>query len=133
MNTATPLLSRATLALPVFLLAACAGLPPVSEQEAAAAPVLTDDNFFSLINAEHLHRADANARVAMAECAGLGALSVEGAGNNAEQALADALVQLQRALGRTGANAYAVQTQGWERAGGATRLRVSVQGLICSA
>jgi len=133
MNADWPLPTRASFTLLLSLLVSCACLPPASEQNPAAAIALTDDNFFGLVTAEHVHRADANARVAMAECAGIGALSVEGAGDSAEQALQDAAVQLQRALGRTGANAYAVESQRWERTAGVMRLVLGVQGLICSA
>lgn len=128
--------TRATLAPVLFVLTACAGLSVPPGQDAASMPVLADENFYSLLTADHVDGVEASARVAMAECANTGTVAVEAQGDTAEEVLLAAVTQLQRALNSAGANAYAVQTQRWESGqgpAGLTRLVLAVQGLICSA
>lgn len=128
-----PLVSRAKPVLACLLLTACASrvTPPASDMPPPL--LLTEDNFYSQIAAEPVHPNEAAARVAMAECAAMGTLSAAGQGRRADAVLAQVVDQLQLALQRSGANAYALQTQHWERTQGEWRLEIMLQGLICSA
>lgn len=131
-----PLPPRALLAALLLLLAACAAPPPAPGQGAATPLALTDENFYGQLGVESVHPNEAMARVAMAECAAIGALSASAQGRDAAQMLHSVVLQLQPALRRAGANAFAMGEQRWEPVAGAAgnmRLEIVVQGLICSA
>jgi hypothetical protein len=128
-----PLVSRAVLATVIVLLSACAGTAsvPGPEQEPL---LLADENFYGQLGVERVHPNEAMARVAMAECAAIGNVSVDVVEGSAEAARLEALRQLPLALSRAGANAFSVQSQRWDAApAGAARLVVVLQALICSA
>jgi hypothetical protein len=96
--------------------------------------LLTEENFYGQLGVEQVHPNEAMARVAMAECAAVGEVSVDVEEDSADAARLEALRQLPLALSRAGANAFSLQNQRWEAGpAGAGRLVVVVQALICSA
>lgn len=128
-----PLVCRAVLAAAIVFLSACAGTGslPGAEQDSL---LLTEENFYGQLGVEQVHANEAMARVAMAECAAVGNVSVDVEEATADAARLEALRQLPSALSRAGANAFSLQNQRWEAGtAGAARLVVVVQALICSA
>lgn len=128
-----PLELRAVCASALIVLTACTTTLPGPAPAMEPPLQLTEENFHGRLGAETVHPNEAAARVAMAECAAIGTLSASAQGQSADAVVTDVVTQLQLALRRSGANAYALQTQHWERVAGAMRLEITLQALICSA
>ena len=127
-----PFVCRAMLAAVSIFLSACAGTGSVPGAQQPL--LLTEENFYGQLGVEQVHANEAMARVAMAECAAVGEVSVDVEEASADAARLEALRQLPSALSRAGANAFSLQNQRWEAGtAGAARLVVVVQALICSA
>jgi hypothetical protein len=134
MNALWRLVARAALLSALCLLVACSSSRPVIWQSVAAPVDLSEENFMALVDAEAVDPVVATARVSLAECAGMGAVQVQGV--DADILLQDAAAQLLQQLTAKGANAYAVQSAAWESDNGEPpqwRVVLQVQALICSA
>ncbi len=134
MNALWRLVARAALLSALCLLVACSSSRPVIWQSVAAPVDLSEENFMALVDAEAVDPVVAMARVSLAECAGMGAVQVQGV--DADILLQDAAAQLLQQLTAKGANAYAVQSAAWESDNGEPpqwRVVLQVQALICSA
>lgn len=126
-------LTRLALTSTLFTLVACTGM---SSRKFEPLPV--DEHTFSQhVNAEPIHRAEANQLVALAECAETGRIELasESPVSSAE-ALDNLLRQFRIALARSGSNTYVLENVEWvpatETADGA-RVELQVRGLICGA
>jgi hypothetical protein len=96
---------------------------------------LTEENFYSLVNAELMSRSEANQLVAMAECADLGRMEVAGESLHGSVGAVEELIrQFQPALARSGSNIYVLESSEWQQPPenpGTVRLVLQVRGLIC--
>ena len=96
---------------------------------------LTEENFYSLVNAELMSRSEANQLVAMAECADLGRMEVAGESlSGSAEAVEELIRQFQLALARSGSNIFVLESSDWllpPENPGTVRLVLQVRGLIC--
>lgn len=108
------------------LLVACA----VPVEMASPQIALSDENFYSHIDAGLMALSEANLWVSLAECGDIGVVAVESdSGLLAEQATRNAAESIDRELKRMGSNTYAVQNMEWLDSGS---LALKVKTLICS-
>ena len=128
--TISTVLKGLALGSAALTLAACTGVPSRNFEPL----VLDEENFYSRVNAEPIHRAEANQQVSLSQCGETGRIELSAESTvSSKEALETLLDQFRVALNRSGSNTFVLESAEWAPVGEAAvaRIDLRVRGLIC--